>query len=326
MSALLATRTARRRTITYAVLLASTLVMMALSSTAPVLEVQRALGYAFRPIQVTLTDVARGSASIADAITEIDRLRQENEQLKLENGRLKNENALVPELQRENDSLTGLLQLKSGFEYQTVAATVIAREISPVQLNRVVTIDAGTAQGVRKGAVVIAVGGALVGRVIDAGSDSAHVLLINDASSTVIGQIQSSAATGEVVGAGDSPLVMENVDSTERVEIGAQVVTAGIELTTCVRSPFPKGLLIGTVIDVARNANDVVQTAFLEAAGDLDRLEYVLVITSYQGGLPSPDREPTSVNGPEGTLPEGEQPFVAPDASPLPCPTTTPQP
>ena len=66
------------------------------------------------------------------------------------------------------------------------------------------------------------------------------------------------------------------------------MVTAGIELAGGFRSPYPKGLLIGQVIDVRRDANDVVQTAFLEPGAALDRLEYLLVIPDYDAGLPEP--------------------------------------
>ena len=86
-------------------------------------------------------------------------------------------------------------------------------------------------------------------------------------------------------------------------------MTAGIDLGGGVRSPFPKGLLIGTVVDVARDANAVTQTAFIQPAADLDRLEYVLVITDYQGGLPPIDQQPIPCAS-GGTLPEGEQPCV----------------
>ena len=52
-----------------------------------------------------------------------------------------------------------------------------------------------------------------------------------------------------------------------------------------------------------------MQTAFLEPAAGLDRLEYLLVITDYQGGLPGPaSSRSTAPQGEEGTLPEGEQP------------------
>jgi hypothetical protein len=57
----------------------------------------------------------------------------------------------------------------------------------------------------------------------------------------------------------------------------------------------------------------VVQTAFLEPAAGLDRLEYLLVITDYQGGLPDPDQQPINCDprATTGTLPEGEQPCIA---------------
>ena len=65
-------------------------------------------------------------------------------------------------------------------------------------------------------------------------------------------------------------------------------------------------------------ANDVVQTAFLEPGAALDRLEYLLVITDYDGGLPEPDQQPINCDaeGEEGTLPEGEQPCIAPTPKP----------
>ena len=85
---------------------------------------------------------------------------------------------------------------------------------------------------------------------------------------------------------------MQNIDVDETVQIGEEVLTAGIELPGGIRSPYPKGLLIGQVVDVRREPNAVVQTAYLEPAADLDKLEYVLVITDYEGGLPGAGRHP----------------------------------
>ena len=87
-------------------------------------------------------------------------------------------------------------------------------------------------------------------------------------------------------------------------------MTAGIELDGGVRSPYPKGLLIGQVVDVKRDANDVVQTAYLQPAADLDKLEFLLVITDYQGGLPPIEQQPIDCSG--SVLPQGEQPCISP--------------
>jgi rod shape-determining protein MreC len=322
MTTLLANRSARRRGIAYMVLLAVTLLMMAFSSNPSVREFQNGIGFAFRPIQGALDTLAGGIASIGAAITEIDRLRIDNAALHDENERLANENARLQETKRENDQLTALLQLQSGFDFKTTAASVIGRE--PSEFRRRITLDKGTDDGLAVGDVVMAAGGALAGRITEIGSGSATVMLLTDAESTVIGQLTSNAATGEVVGQLGGVLVMNQIDSSQQVGLNDEVVTAGITLASGIRSPYPKGLLIGQVVDVRRDANDVVQTAFLRPTADLDQLEYVLVILDYEGGLPPIEQQPVDCSGVD-TLPVGEQPCFTPTPKP-PAATPTPKP
>lgn len=327
MTSLLANRTARRRGIAFAVLLVVSSLLMALSSNPTIREIQNGVSFAFRPIQGAVHDVARGIASMASAVTEIDRLRVANEALLAENRRLTTENIRLDEIRRENESLTGLLQMQAGFEFKTTAATVIARESS--EFRRLVVLDRGTNQGVAVGDVAVAAGGALAGRVVEVGPDSAKVVLVSDPGSTVIGQLATTAATGQVVGGlDDGVLVMSQIDSSETVTVGDEVVTAGIELGGGIRSPYPKGLLLGQVIDVRRDANDVVQTAYLQPAAALDKLEYLLVILDYQGGLPPIEQQPIDCGAPDGTLPQGEQPCFTPITRPSPslAPSTAPSP
>jgi rod shape-determining protein MreC len=313
MNGVLANRATRRRGIAFGVLLAVSLLLMAISSAPPVVELQRGIAFAFRPVQTVFAEVGRGLASIAETITEIDRLRGDNQRLEADNQRLAAENARLGEVARENEMLAELLQVRATLDFRTVAAQVIGRETS--ELRRVITIDQGTDRGVAEGDVVVAAGGALAGRVIEAGPNFARVRLMNDGDSTVIGLDVENGATGEVVGQLGGVLVMRNIDATQRIKIGEEVMTAGIELGDGVRSPYPKGLLIGRIVDVHRDPNAVVQTAFLEAALDLDRLEYLLVITDYEGGLPAPDDQPTTITNPDGTLPDSEQPFLTPSPS-----------
>src|SRR3990170_8499824 len=287
MSTVLSSRVIRRRAIAYVALLGAAIVLMAVSSNRLVVDLQRGISFAFRPIQGTIDAFGRDLSSIAAAVGEIDQLRLDNEALRAENERIRTENRQAEELRRENELLTGLLQLRNGFEYETIAASVIGRDSSEVQ--RRITLDRGTSDGIAIGDVVIAGGGALVGRVVEAGPTVSTVQLISDSASTVIGQLLTSAATGEVIGQLPASLLLENIDSAVTVALGEEVVTAGIEIAGGIRSPYPKGLVIGRVVDVRRDANEIVQTAFLEPAATLDRLEYVLVILDYQGGLPPPE-------------------------------------
>jgi rod shape-determining protein MreC len=325
MATILTNRSTRRRTIAFTALVSLSLVLMALSANPALREVQQGIGFAFRPIQGALDGVAGSVASIGAAISEIDRLRVDNGTLKSENERLAAENTRLQEIARENAQLTALLQLRAGFDFKTAAANVISRESS--EFRRVIGIDKGTDAGIKVGDVVVAAGGALAGRVTAVGPDSASIVLLTDGTSTVIGQLVPSAATGQVVGQLGGVLIMEQIDAGEKIDLGDEVVSAGIELGGGVRSPYPKGLLIGQVIDIRRDANAVVQTAYLQPAADLSKLEYVLVILDYQGGLPPINEQPVDCTPTQqGTLPEGEQPCYPASPRPGASPKVTPKP
>jgi rod shape-determining protein MreC len=319
MTTLLANRQTRRRGIMFAVLLAITLLMMAFSSNPSVQEVQRGLSFALRPFQGALASVADGIANVASAVTEIDALRIDNNALHAENERLANENARLQALRAENDQMTALLQLQGGFDHATVAARVIGREM--LETRRIVTLDKGTDDGIKQGDVVIVQGGALAGRVTDVGPTFAKVTLVSDSASTVVGQLAVSGATGVITGQAGGVLVMRNIDSAVEIGVDEEVFTAGIELAGGIRSPYPKGLVVGAVVDVQRDANAVVQTAYLTPAANLDSFELALVITDYEGGLPPLDQQAVPC-GTSGTVPDGEVPCY----TPTPVPAVTPKP
>ena len=323
MTTIVSSKQARRRGITFAILIAVTLLLMAFSANPWVRDLQNGMSYALKPFQAAIASVAGGISDVATAISEIDQLRIENDALKGENERLQNENSRLHALKSENDDMAALLQLQGGFDHETVAVRIIGREM--LETRRMVTIDKGTDDGIAQGDVVVVQGGALAGRVTDVGPTFAKVTLISDSSSTVVGQLLSSGATGEIVGQAGGVLVMKNIDSA--IEIGGdeEVFTAGIEVNGGIRSAYPKGLVVGSVVDVERDANDVVQTAFLAPAADLDSFELALVITDYEGGLPPIDQQPVPC-GTTGTVPDGEVPCYTPGLTDKPTPKATAKP
>jgi len=102
MSAVFASRVARRRVIAYVVLVAATLLLMAVSANPLVIDLQRGIGFAFRPMQVAIDGFGRDLSSISAAIGEIDQLRLENEALRAENEQIQIEVRQAEELRREN--------------------------------------------------------------------------------------------------------------------------------------------------------------------------------------------------------------------------------
>ncbi len=322
MTSLLSNRQTRRRGILFTTLVVITLFLMAFSANPYVQEMQRGLSFAMRPFQGAIADAANSVSGFVSALSEIETLRADNAALHDENERLANDNARLQALKRENDEFAAALQLQSGFDHATVATRVIGRD--SLDTRKVVTLDKGSDDGIAQGDVVIVQGGAIAGRVTDIGPTFAKVTLISDSSSTVVGQLLSSGKTGEIQGEASGVLIMRNIDSTVQISPDEEVFTAGIELTGGIRSPYPKGLVVGSVVDVERDANDVVQTAFLAPAADLDSFEVALVITDYDGGLPPVDTEAVPC-GTKGTVPQGEVPCYTPAPLPVATPRTTPK-
>src|SRR6185369_3707348 len=118
MTGVFATRVARRRAVTYVALLATSLLLLAISANPLVKDLQSGMQYAVRPIQGSIDGIVRGFRSIGTAISDIDRLRVENDKLRTENDQLTLENRQASEVRRENDQLTALLQLRSGFDFK----------------------------------------------------------------------------------------------------------------------------------------------------------------------------------------------------------------
>ena len=197
---------------------------------------------------------------------------------------------------------------------------------------RTFIINRGLADGISLEQVVIDAGGAVVGRVVKVQTYDATILLVNDTSTTVIGRESGPNADpnaiGNVQGQVGGLLLMSYVSSTETLSKGTAVVTAGmVSPGGDVRSPYPPGLLIGTILSVARDPNQVVQSAVVQPAADLNNIEWVLVITNYEGGFASP--EPSTSPSPSGSSsvgPTANPTPAIPRVTPTPGPTPTPPP
>ena len=281
----------RRQAALYVALLAISLLLLAFSASAPVTELRRGVGFAMAPIQNVLRESGRTVSSFFATLGEIDRLRQQNQDLQTQVNELQTTNQSLESLQSQNQQLTDILQVRSSLDYESTAAEVISRRITDQE--HVISLDRGTNAGIEMDDPVVGGGGALIGQVIDVGANYSRVLLITDERMNVVGLLESSRGVGTVHGRLDRPLEMDGISASNAVSPGESVVTAGIELSEDIRSPYPKGLLIGTVADVQRSPDQLFQTALVNPAANFETLEYVLVITNYKGGLPPISPEPS---------------------------------
>jgi rod shape-determining protein MreC len=172
--------------------------------------------------------------------------------------------------------LEQLLELRDSTTMQTVAAQIIGAAATPDF--RTVTIDKGTASGLKVDMAVIAPAG-VVGRVVVSSLRAAKVQLLIDRNAAAGAIIERSRAQGVVVGGGDGRLLLEYMSEGFDVAVGDDVVTSGID------GIYPKGLVIGKVDDVEK-AGAAYRRISVRPAVNFSALEEVLVVMS-----PTPTRD-----------------------------------
>ncbi len=304
MSQITVTRRAIRREWTiFGVLLMLSVGLMGVSGTRTAKDVESSVNFALSPIETVINNATDTAESYFSAITQIDKLRTENQKLLEENLTLREQLGRMPSISKLSDDWTKITEAQQSVPYQTTPARVIVRDISDVN-PRTVVLDKGSNDGLSEGEVVIDAGGALVGRIVSLDATVSTVLLISDPSAVVVGKEAKTGAVGTIRGEISGQLQMQYVDVSAKLQKGDSVVTAGETLPgTNDRSPYPPGLLIGEILDVSTDPNAVVQTAEIEAAAHLSDATFVLIIMDYQGGFgpPVPSANPSGSVSPSGS-------------------------
>jgi rod shape-determining protein MreC len=258
----------------FAVLLAISALLLLLRNSDPVRGASTFATQLLVPIQHVLADAGITSNRFVQAITEIETLRADNASLRAEVDRLTLDNVQLREAAFAAQQTAKLTDIAKTLPFQSVPATLIARD--PSNILSTIVLDVGTDAGVKVGHVVVSDQG-LVGRVSEVGTNYAKVLLITDPTHTVSALVEGSRATGIVRGQYGDSLIMDWILQTEKVKVGDVVVTAGLGLGE-IRSLYPKGLVVGKILQLQNAEAAAYQRAIIAPAVDLRRLENVLVV------------------------------------------------
>ncbi len=266
----------RRRTVLVLVILASlTLIVLDArrSAGSPVDPLRHAAAAVFGPLESGATSARQPVDNLRDRFAEVDTLKAENEKLQAENEKLTEELRTTDYARNRAAELDRLLKVAP--TYTVTPARVIGIG-SAQSFNHTVTIDAGTADGVRPDMTVLN-GDGLVGRVVRATDATATVLLIGDRNSTVGGRLNSTLALGFLSGRGETSGTMDYklVDLRARPKVGDRIVTWGSKGN----APYVPGVPIGTVTTVTPNQGTLGSTATVKPFVDPTRIDTVGVVT-----------------------------------------------
>jgi rod shape-determining protein MreC len=202
-------------------------------------------------------------------------LEEKNRELEETVASLKREVNHCREMSLEYMRLRELLKMKSDLTFPSVAARVVGRNRASVF--RTVLINKGTTDGIKAGFPVVAAEG-VAGRIIEVSWNVSKVLLLVDYNSNIAALVQRNRCQGVLQGAGGSGCELKYVQRSEEVKTGDMVLTSGLA------GVFPKGLRLGTVTAVKKEAADLFQKITVNPTVDIAKLEEVLVVVESKEG------------------------------------------
>lgn len=242
--------------------------------------------YVSSPLQTVTTPFAYGANKVVDGIVGSISLlkdsisaKQRIKDLEQEREALLEAKVNYDEVLAENVRLRQLLRFETTHpQFEVRAAMIITRDYG--SWTNTFVIDRGLEEGVKANMAVVAAGG-VVGFVSEAFPHSARVQTLLDPRSAVgaIVQRPESRLVSIVQGNGNnqSEPQMVNIANEGDVLVGDTIVTSGYG------GIFPKGLLIGHVLELKPDQEGFVKHAVLKPSVDFNNLEEVLVITqSYE--------------------------------------------
>ncbi|MFH0855700.1 MAG: rod shape-determining protein MreC [Candidatus Omnitrophota bacterium] len=191
------------------------------------------------------------------------------ERLKKENDFLRHKLNGSNEISLENVRLKEMLSFKQKSILKFIPAKVIARSADNWSTGLI--IDKGALQGIRKGMAAVTYLG-LAGRVVETTGLTGKIMLLSDPNLGVSSLVQRSRQEGLVCGTLGANLLMKYLPEGADIKLNDIIVTSGLNNT------YPKGLLIGTVIDVGKEFSGLSRFAIIKPAVKLSNIEEILVV------------------------------------------------
>ncbi len=240
-----------------------------------------ALGTVAKPFTFCASSVANAFNGFVDVFTQYDDLKQENSELKEELEEYKNKEYDEELLRDHNNWLSEYINIhNSSPSLIFKEARVIAREASNTSVR--LTLDRGTAHGVKKNMPVVTADG-LLGYVNEVGIDWCGVLTVIEPSGSVGIYTERGNVLGILQGSpslySDGLCRMTYIESDSNLIPGDRVFTAGGE-----KSIYPSGLLIGEIASVEVDPDTGALVATVKPSVDFTALSDiggVLIVAGY---------------------------------------------
>ena len=240
---------------------------------------ENAGGTVITPAHGAVSGIGRWFSGITSYFGNVKSLRSENESLKSENNSLQKKISDMQGLQKENDKLRKMLELKEkSVDISMLAATVSAKD--PSNWYSSFTINKGDRDGVKKNQPIVDADRNLVGQISEVGENWAKIITILDPQSSVGVMIKRSKEIGILEG--DSNLRYEGKCRLGYIARDTDVQNGDFLETSGLGGIFPRGLVIGRVVEIYDENATMSKAATVEPLASIGKVNEVFVVTSYK--------------------------------------------
>lgn len=240
---------------------------------------QNADGALKSPVQKATGAVLDWFEGLYGYIYEYDRIVEENNTLRAENAALRQQARDYADIEAENARFRELLEFREKHtDYVMEQAKIVGWDSS--NYSSAFTISKGSRDGLELGDCVITEYGALVGQVIELGTEWANVRTIVDVDMDLGALVGKDKYAGIITG--EFSLMKKGLTRLTYLASGAQIFTNDEVLTSGKGGGFPSGLAIGTVSSVVTEASGQVTYGIVTPACDISRLSQVFVIKDFE--------------------------------------------
>lgn len=184
------------------------------------------------------------TSGVAVRVEELINAHQENENLKEEMKELMLAKSRASEIEKENQRLSSILDIKDKQNWNGVWARATYKE--PSRWNTII-IDKGTKDGLVVNSAVIGINkteAGLIGKIIEINKDTSKVLLITDKEFNAACSVGKGNWHGLLEGSGDTDLEIKYVPINAGVIVGEDVFTSNLSAV------FREGIKVGKISEV----------------------------------------------------------------------------
>ena len=234
------------------------------------------------PIQKSFWRAGDNVSDFFEWISEIKKIKEENDELELKIKALLAENAALKELKKENEILREALEIGLEKDFNLVLAEIISKDVS----QDFILINKGSREGISKDFPVITQQKTLVGKISEVYGNYSKVILISNKKSSFDAKICDTeiypapedswcGVYGVAKGRGNLKLFLDLVPREEEIKEGDLIITAALG------GIFPEGLLVGEIKEVKKSDIEPFQEAEIKPAYDIEEIETLLVVTNF---------------------------------------------